>query len=709
MKKKNSQYGNPLNCGLRENIVYEHFREEFITVVDKFNSYNQPITTKITENGHIEGLTKKDNAFFAELYVPSQENRTHDNLRTKYFPDLSENDIGTLEWQILQFCVGFEKAFNNNRIIFLIGNIGQGKSSIVNYTLKYLYLTKKSIKNRVIPIILNCQGHYPIIKKNKVKEGNIDSFIDSFISNALKNRLKSYIVPDNEIFWEWYEKTFQTEYSSAIYDLRHSKLPKDDFEKEVIDLRTNYKKSDAYFLYHASYYIVEEQKKDLIFIFDNVDPFEVSIIEDFFWKAKFINNNSPIKVIISLRHGTYRKLQHRIDEISIVKTLEISTDLSKILEKRCKVLEARIAIQEIKKPLKLNSYGTKSITVEIPPLVLISKIIKAILNPKGLNCITTFSCKNIRNELEFVRMIFSSGLLSESELGTILLSSDEELVNHPIPPEYLISIFSTNGLSTFFTEHVKNNNFPGIINILSCTYHQNPIQIFTKLFILNYLSNAGYEIGNNINTIKDTFSDCLDKMKVKKETLEAFQYSFYRLFNIGLVTSPDLHIAEDQDEFVKEVQEVRISKLGIYYFTELLTSPFYLIYVKDDVYLTDPTHFEDAHSVLKNHDKSKYFWTNFKNLCLFLKQYGYLELVCIKHFIENNQYDLFMSNFGCSSDKLFTIRIIRALTSFIKQRDLKSDSLIYFLDRKQTFHPSDTEVLQTLEVELLTEYGKMIK
>ncbi len=702
MKKKNSIYPIINGCLLDENIIYEHFREEFVTIIDKFNDYNNPLSTKIASDGTIEGLTKKDNFFFSNLYVPAIPLRTVDELRQKLLSDIAENEIGILEWQLILFCTSFGKSFQNNRIIFVTGNVGEGKSSLINYVLKYLYINRKSLKNRILPIILNCQGHYTKLKREKEKNGDIVSFIDDFIKKNLNNKLKNDTTPDNIDFWDWYKKqAFATNYSSEMLDIEHSRLKEEDLQRETFELRKKEKKENPYFPYYSAYYVVQKQKKEIVFVFENVDPFDIDIITDFYWKAKFIVNNSPIKVIISLRQNTYRKLEKLIAEVSIIRTISIKSDLKKILESRCEFLENQIKLQEVKKPLILSIYGDKSVTIKISPYSAIKKITQAILTDYGQNCVVTFSNRNIRNQLELLRIVFSSGLLSSSEMGKILLQEDSTT---GIPPELLISTISTFGHGTFFSKIAKQLDVPGVINVLSSTYHKYPIQIFTKLYILSYLNNKGFEIDNDKNEIINIFQQITSKMRDNKDLLDSFIYSFYRLFNKGLISSPDIHFTKSKNEFIETVEEIRISALGEYYYETLIESPFYLFFIKDDVYLNDISSFEDSLSILKNYNPNRYFWLNFKNLISFLKEYGQLELDSIKQFVNYNCFDIFNNNFGCNGSKLFTLKIIENLIQFIKSNSYKTNSLIYFIDNKQIFNTTDITELDNIKEHLETEY-----
>jgi hypothetical protein len=707
MEKKTSIYSNAKQCFLPENIIFDHLREEFNNVFEKFNDYNQPFSIKTTPNGVIEGLTKKDHNFFKESYVPAQPLRTIDEIRSKLLYDILDEELGVIEWQLIVFCTGFRDSYKGNRIILITGNVGEGKSSVINYVLKFLYYQKKSFKEFVLPIIFNCHGYKPELIKEVKDKGSLVEWIDKHINIFLNNINKDFSEINNEEFWIWYEERFKTFYSAYVKDLKKLGLEEKELDNRIKERRMNEKYDNKEFIYNAAYYITDKQKKNIVVVFDNIDPFDIEIIELFYWKAESIINISPIKVIISLRGDTYRKLKQRIIDIGQLKTIQIYSDLKKIIERRCLNLEKKIELNSEKKPLIIPLHKSGTIEVKSNPYKVIHQIITIILNPIGMNCISTFSCKNIRNSLELLRIVFSSGFLPICEIGGMLMISEKE-TQQTLPPEYLISTITTFGYGTFFSKELKKTNVPGIINILSCSHHQHPIQIFSKLYILSYLKNKGFELDtNNKDKILEIYQACTHSMIIKEELNESFFQSFYRLFTTGLISSPEIHNVYSIDEFENDVTEVRLSSLGDYYFDFLLTYPFYLIFAKDDVYVENPSSFSDAYFIYNNTDINKYFWTNFRNLSLFLKEYGLMEIFAIKEFIKHETYTIFQHNFGCLSDNLFTVKIIKGLQNFVVNKDLKSVPLINFLNEKQIFNTADITILDDTRIHLESEYRKL--
>lgn len=703
MIKKNNIYSQKGKYKLKENIIYEHFREEFVKLFDKFNDYNRSHIKKFRNGNTIEGLTQSDHSFFTEIYVPSIDLRTTDKKRIDFL-DVTESEIGLLEWQLIIFATGFGDSFKGHKIIFVSGNIGEGKSSLVNYVFKYLYFNRKKLKRKILPILLNCQGHKATLTKERNEKGNVNFFIDSFIVKRLNNKFKIFTAPDNNEFWDWYKnQDFISSYGTDEYDILHSGYDSSMLNRKLIDLRLKEKK-EINFIYYASNYYTFKYNKEIIFIFDNIDPFEIETIKDFYWKAKEIINNSPIRVIITLRPATYKKLERSIEEINSVKTVPVNSNFNKILEKRCDYLTMKIKSLEEVKPLTLNTFGNKTLKIKNNPYVSIKKITTALLNDKK-HTLLTFSNKNIRNQQELLRYVFSSGFLATDELGKILL---EENGNMSIPPEFVLSTIVTFGYMTYFSEKSKDEDIPGLINILSNANNRRPIQIFMKLFLLRYLSQSGFQVSKSKDEIIEIFNDCIKDFRLKKELKSTFIYSFYRLFNKGLITSPDIHKCKDIKEFTKDVKDIRISTLGKLYFNQLLIDPFYLIFVKDDVYLPNVDYFESNIYIRENYPTNRYFWLNIKNLILFLKEYGSLELLIIKEFVKYNTFDVFQNNFACDSNQLFTLHILAGLKQFINNHSLKSDHLVQFLNDKQIFYSTDISNLDSIIDYLSNEYNKII-
>jgi len=685
MQKKNSLFIDFESCKIQENIIYEHYREDFLTVIERFNDFN---TT--------DSNTELDNYFYKELYVPSRTLRSSDNVREKEFYDININEIGNEEWQTIMFSTGFGDTFKNHRIIFIKGNVGSGKSSLVNYVFKYLYSSKKSIKEKILPFVYNCQGY----KNELIDKKSISDKIDGFIRNKLINSILDIIRLDNEDFWDWYEqKLFPTNYSDNIRDI---KLLYAD-NKEILKRRYTEKGNDK-FPYYASYYITEVKKKEIVIVLDNIDPFDIQRIKDFYWKAKEIMNISRIKIIISLRPSTYTKLQNEINNISKVRYIEIEPNLLKILETRLDYLALKIKTNK-KNPLKITLKGNTKLSTTQNAFEAIKKIINAIMSDIGRECIINFSNKNIRDQLEILRIIFSSGFLSTSEIGKLLMS-DNSKIN--IPPELIISTITTFGYCAYSSEKAKEMNVPGLLNVLSSSNHSSPIPIFSKLYILNYLLINGKMESFKKNDIINRFEKYTEYMSDRKELVKSFKYSFYRLFSKGLIESPDMHTSMSKEDFFDNVIDVSISNLGKYYFNQLIINPYYLIFIKDDIYVNDINKYKSVIAIKKEYDGKRLFWVNFHHTVKFLREYGNLELEAIEKFIDFNTFEQFNASF-CHNKGLFTIHILENMLSYVNDKSLQTKISHEFQNKHQIFNAQDISEIKTIKDELINKYNKLVK
>mgnify|MGYP001021160730 CR=1 FL=1 len=705
MKKKTSIYPSADQCLLDKNIIYQHFNGEFNRIVDKFNDFNQDFTVKLNSEGDIIGLTRKDYQFFEEFYTISKTIGTKNKARDKKFYDLDLNEIGATEWDVISFCSNFDGT-ENSRLKFIYGNVGEGKSTLINYVLKYLYNKRSSLKTSFLPILINCHGFLSRIKSEKEKGKTTDEFIDKLIKEKVLDKFRKEISVDNEDFWKWYEQNIESPYRRKINNIRKIHYKQEEETHEIYKLRFDEENVNLDFFLHVLSYVINDLKKEVVVVFDNIDPFDIETIKEFYWKAKNYINLSPIRIIVTLREDTLRKLQDSIKDIAYLKTIAIQTNLVDILKRRCKKLLENIETANQTKPLLFNHDG---ITYNnfINPIQHVSVIIDSILSDYSLNYITLFSKKNIRNELELLRIIFESGFIPNSVLNKSLYSSKE----HPIviPPEFILSSIITFGYGTYFTKKSREFKIPGVINILSNSNHDNPIQILTKLYILEFLNGKGQQSQQKRTELVNTFSVCVEKMNDKNELLSSFNYCLYRLFNTGLITSPDMHSVSSQDEFEKYIIDIRISTLGEFYYETLLSSPFYLFYVKDDVYLSDINMFDDAYTVLKNNNKNRYFWLNFKNLITFLNEYGNLEIAALSKFIEFESFNLFEHSFCCKKSKLFSIMILDELIKFCNSKDLHSKMLITFFDNYQVLNSSDITELESTKKDLYTKYTNLLK
>ncbi len=537
MKKKNFIYSENSTCLIDNNIIYEHFQEEITRVLDKFHDFNKK-TKPVRKSGKANiGLRKEDVEFFKEVYCPAKPLRTIHEVREKIFRDINPDEIGQDEWELIIFATSLENAYLNDRMLFVKGKVGEGKSSIVNYVFKYLYHTKKSFASKVFPIVVNCQGLRNKLRKSKLEKSNIDEFLISMIATKLKNKLGSIIAPDNEHFWNWYAESFDnTSYPTDILFIR------DIDNKKLFELRKKEYESE-YFYMNVAYYISEIQKKEIIIVFDNIDPFEIEIIVDFFWFSKNLIDNGPFKIILPVREDTYSKLIKGIEEIKIVEKIELSTDLEKILLRRCEVIDKSIEKNKSKKPFIIQ-IGNKKYEYNKESIKYVKNLISAITSKSGTNTILTFAKRNVRAELQLLKIVLSSGLIPLISFGKVLTNSNFEKTlsnEYVIPPEFIVQALVTFGYGTFITKQSKKNKIPGVINILSNADHIYPSQIFIKLMILSYLNRNGDREGQPKQQIVELFKSCIENMPNKKSLLDSFYYCLYRLFNVGLLTSPDIH------------------------------------------------------------------------------------------------------------------------------------------------------------------------
>jgi hypothetical protein len=304
----------------------------------------------------------------------------------------------------------------------------------------------------------------------------------------------------------------------------------------------------------------------------------------------------------------------------------------------------------------------------------------------------------------------SSGLIPLISFGKVLTQSNFEVTisnEYVIPPEFIVQAIVTFGYGTHITKQAKMKKIPGVMNILSNADHVYPAQIFIKLMILSYLNRNGNKEGQTKQKIKEHFENCIKNMPNKMELLSSFDYCMHRLFNVGLITSPDLHYANSINDFENYVVDIRISLLGEYYIEELICMPEYLFYIKDDVYLENTESFEDAFYVFKNYPPNKYFWKNFRNLGNFLFEYGKIEIEFLKSLKSYNTLHIFKNNFTAISYDMFTLKIISGLEEYTKS-PLYSDKMKRYINF-QIFDSQDIRPLQDTKSMLLKLYNENIK
>lgn len=289
---------------------------------------------------------------------------------------------------------------------------------------------------------------------------------------------------------------------------------------------------------------------------------------------------------------------------------------------------------------------------------MFGKILKAILSSDGRNYLYLFSKDNIRSQLELLTIIFSSGIIPKSVFGKIFLMNNSAENSYTIPTAFIVRAIVTFGYSTYFTTKSRELGIPGVINVLSCAYNESNVKIFMKLFILRYLKNRRA----NFLKIKSDWCNATKNIYDTDIIIDAFNYCITRLLNVGLIHSPDMPFIENFNNH-DDIQELSLSPLGELYLDDLICNPEYLAFVKDDVYVNDPTSFEGSIDIFNNYDINKQYWISFLNIIYFLKQYGEMELSVLNKIRDFENLDSFVHLFATNDDPLITLYILRGLNN----------------------------------------------
>ncbi|MCD7942666.1 MAG: hypothetical protein LUH50_22890 [Bacteroides intestinalis] len=649
MKKKNTQYSEE-QAKLPVNIIYEHFRNAFSSVVGNFDPF-------AIDDDYFDIFSK-------DLYYPSKPLTIKDVGRDSFFLDIKPDEIGESEWELLAFSSNYRKISTNERIMFLLGKIGTGKPTLINYVYRYL-CDRTSVKQKILPLIISCQDYYDQISESQ-EVAQLSNFVHkTIVMPRLSVLVKDIVNVDKKNFWNWYEThSPNSDYSAKLDDLR-SMYTKDRLKGEVRKLRKDEKDKDDFY-FSVIDYIKEKEDRYVTVVFDNLDPFDINIVKNFYWISKtYANKSKYVRIVMSIRNNTYYKVLANIKQVSIIKKLEHKVSLSNILSKRCDKL-AQYVDKINNSPLTLIVEG-KTILIKPEKLdEMFTKILKAIVSSDGRNYLYKFSKDNIRSQLELLTIIFSSGIIPKSIFGKIFLLNDSGEETYTIPTAFIVGAIVTFGYSTYFTSKSRELGIPGVINVLSCAYNESSVKISIKLFILRYLKNRRA----NFSKIKHDWCSVTKNIYDTDIVIDAFNYCITRLFNAGLIHSPDTPFIEDFNNH-NDIHELSLSPLGDLYVEDLICNPEYLFFVKDDVYVNDTTSFEGSIEVFSNYPINKHYWISFLNIIYFLKQYGDMELGVLHKIRDFESLNDFIPLFATEDDPLITLYILKELKRKITtQKDM---------------------------------------
>ncbi len=636
------------------NPFFDVFNPSIIKITNTFDDHSA--CEFLIENGEMRySYGSEQEMFFKNLYIPAKEfSIEYKELLSSLihdFPELQEIPFGPNEYDLINFALSDD--MKELRLLPLIADIGQGKTTLILYTFVYMWQNVLGFRERTIPIIINFHEFLILFEENK--QNGFKFLTENEIINRILIIVTQYTRVNNDNFWEWYGKRSKTIYLVDLTAINDTKSGKEK-KAEIHRLRIKEMQTESYILLSVKY-LKAILNKQVIIIFDNLDPLYIKSIERIIQYSKRIIETSSIKILYTIRSSTFELLADKVKRI----ILPIKVEFYRVMTKDVLVTRTRIISDEVCDTIAKFGVTLNNKKIFIPDVKKVfNSIIETIQN--NSNIITLLARRNIRDEIKLLRILLRSRFLPEWVYTTAIFDKMELTQTKKIPKHVFLAAFVTNIYSTYVES--QKSEVPGLMNVLSTNSPHNSFK-FLYILILSYIvKNEGglFELSKLKYDLQSLLSN--------SHHTEAFTTNFNQvvkiLINRGLISSPEAFSIEAFDTITPLITKIEITSLGEYYINELIYDFNYVIYIKDEVAL-DIINFYGVYcnrnkALHQQHfDKGKYMHGNLKDLSKFLIEYGKSEIEFIKELKKRSKYNFYKRIFCNAPSSLYTYDILASI------------------------------------------------
>ncbi|MCX6257986.1 MAG: hypothetical protein NTW49_08855 [Bacteroidia bacterium] len=694
MKTKNSMIPSSRN-ELPTNPIFDAYNNLIIDLTSDFNSHHD-VKVLFDDGLFTYQLTLGQKNFFENLYVVGKDDSfvfIPENVKMIY-PELSDLRIGKNEWQLIDFVTS--ENFEMTRLVSIITPIGRGKTTLLSYTFLYLREMVPNLKKRVIPIAINCHGIKAPLNDRVYKNETFDFLLTSVFKPALLKIIDQFIKITDNAFWDWYCENYQTTYGHKLHSYNDAlnevttDQEKDFYRSQIFQLKNEEQDKEEY-LYSAIEYVKKTYKKEIVFIFDNMDFLSINSIQFLIEFVERIKGKTSLKFILTLREITSRKVSEAFRGTLFETMLDwVPVNSIEVMNRRCNLLNESLVSEAERNPIVIRNI--KIFVSNVKELIL--GLTSAISNSTDL--IELFANNNMRNELQLFRIILKSGLLPEWSLNTVLFQFSDEIQEIKKIPTYIVlESIVTNNYGTYIDS--KKRAVPGLINILSTNKTPEILDFLYLLVLSDLMKHDNNDIlVKNINNRLFHLLNCCDR--------EIFDESFYdiitSLLNAGLLVSSEVYEISASDNVRTDVKYINISDLGRFYMNNLIYNYNYIVFVKDNINLKE-INFEGTIetriiSYSENRfNRQKYTRLNLINLTRFFDEFVKKELEFLTHIKSQEKLLQYFDFYSSVNKSLYTVKMIDSIIRFFdNERFGNSDVLDELKSQKKTINIEFYKLLQ---------------
>ena len=562
------------------NGLYEYYQEFFHDGL-RDPKERDPIKETIDYDKYSYACSEQEKEFYEKFYIPQGkilEAKEHVLIKDLFGEKVNQSNVGEHVKDFLDF-INMQKNMG-----LLIAPIGWGKTVLLRYMSFYLVSQSEELQKKVIPIYMSIDHN-----KNTLDESmDANEIKDVFIRKILHERMIDVTRPftqlDNDEFWNYVMKGSDRFNSLEQYEedikLRYSNDPA-TIKSCILSERMEARKNDAFYPI-ALKYIRDKLGKTPLLILDNVDTLPLYVNEIILDETIFLSQEYNLKALVSMRASTHEKIMESHDgglRAYPPAMIELEKpDVKRYLKYR--ISSIRRKVRASKPQFKYVNYeGDINITFR-DGVNVFDAMLEMLIGEESSKVLSFITNHNLRKVNSLVLKYLATGFIDEhSFVRRIVEGTIDEDKRGKSPLWILLSSVITNNFRTRFSE-VGMAYQEGVLNIY-CNGRRHPREHLVRIYILNYVKRH-----RDVN-IQDVIKTYLSLNGAPSESITtSIKYAIWRLLSFDLLDSPDYYKVESFDD-IDQVKTVTLTETGDYYRQEFRNFYEYLVYMKDDIELSD--------------------------------------------------------------------------------------------------------------------------
>lgn len=522
-----------------------------------------------------------DDAFNA-CYIPAKKIGSIDRLRHVFDEDVDslreiEQDalIGEHEIDILYYA--FSKKDGPIEFLIVEGPMGCGKSTLVRSVRKLVKDSKYSLRGKVDILAVNSNNKLSEFESSRGNKHEIRNVIMRVIDRRLTYMLSNVLDVNYEQFWEFVNRR-SLRFSQVAVAIRAFKASHSDREKSrsyEMAKRAEYVTTEDS-LWDAIDFLKERLNRQLVLVFDNLDPLHTDIQREIVRIAKELTTESSLKMIVPMRpetrailSQTENYLRQRVVKISVPPLKDVLFRRSEYIRRQAEDM----LIRERRRPGHAPGEPVPHVASS-PEQEMLDRVLKILLSESVLKHCRLLSGDSLRMALKMASAYIASGWLDVYHLSGQIEAAIGAGRSVYIPESIFNYAVITNNHKTYF---LIRQSFENVVNVWCDGSLMFPWGHFIALHVLTIVLKSSCTVGGLCDRLDDIYAE--SRMNFPGQTGDAVRDVLISLINARLLSTPHQLIVTSIDRN----DRIRITPLGLHYCREFAFSVDYFGFIKDEI------------------------------------------------------------------------------------------------------------------------------